>query len=378
MKVTSATLGPRFGARLLWITVLVALALGITLALLLTRGSVAADGQDEFTAPIVLEEIRTPPKVVEPPSVRDVPSIRQVQAAQTSTTLISNNGRTLGQVIGIVSEQAQSFTTGSNSFGYRVTSVDVRVNPTSTQSNYSVSIRANSSGIPGATLGTLTKSGSLSTPNSWTLVSFPASGDGVDLDANTTYWVVASVNGAVRMHTTNVDSEDPGGAAGWSMGDVRLFNFPNWDPSNSDTGAIRLAVIGYAKTKATPIDRLSQPPRDPITVTYDGETVEAKAFSAERDTLWDYFESECTRLRSVSDPYRDYSLFDADGRRIQASNGWKWVYVQNSQGDVTGSTPMTVSQCASLKLYQRQAFCDQYANRQGPNEQKLCPTYRTW
>ena len=61
MKVTSGILGSHFGTRPLWTTVLVSLALGIALTLLLVPGSVAADGQDEFTAPIVLEEIRTPP-----------------------------------------------------------------------------------------------------------------------------------------------------------------------------------------------------------------------------------------------------------------------------------------------------------------------------
>ena len=87
MKVTSATLGPRSGARLLWITVLVSLALGITLTLVLTRGSAAADGPNDFLAPIVLEEGRTPPKVVDPPGVhvtRDVPGQGGAGVRQTT------------------------------------------------------------------------------------------------------------------------------------------------------------------------------------------------------------------------------------------------------------------------------------------------------
>ena len=378
MKVTSGVLSSRSGARLLWITALVSLALGIALTLLLVPGSVAADGQDEFTAPIVLEEIRTPPKVVEPPSVREQ---RQVQGqgasiTQSSTTLVSNIGQTVhSSNFSFVADYAQAFTTGSNSSGYTLTSVELNLRSTGTQAVFTVALHQDSSGVPGTSLGTLTTTTTLT--STFNLVQFDASGTGISLTAGTTYWVVIDVStsssSTVLRRTTSTD-EDSGGATGWSIANTfrwHLSNSAGW--GNTDSNPIHIRVNGSGE-----LDRLSQAPRDPIYVTYDGESVEAKAFSAERDTLWDYFESECTRLRSVSDPYRDYSLFDADGRRIQASNGWKWVYVQNSQGDVTGSTPMTVSQCASLKLYQRQAFCDQYANRQGPNEQKICPTYRTW
>ncbi len=154
------------------------------------------------------------------------------------------------------------------------------------------------------------------------------------------------------------------------------YTKPASNPLKSSDGPEVASFIDQAVS--TQIDRLSQPPRAALYVTYDGQQYEAKAYSAERDTLWDYFESECTRLRSVSDPYRDYSLRDADGRLIQARNGWKYVYVQNSQGDITGTRAMTISECTSNKLYQRQQFCEVYADRQGPNEQNICPTYRTW
>ena len=386
MKVTSATLGPRFGARLLWIAVLVSLALGITLTLVLTRGSAAADGPNDFLAPIVLEEGRTPPKVVEPPSVRVQ---RQVQGngasiTQTSTTLISNTGKSTGAAAAqFIFDRAQAFTTGSNSSGYTLTSVQLNLREDGSNSAvYTVTLHEDSSGTPSTTsLGTLTTTTALTT--TFALVQFDAPGNGISLGANKTYWVLIDVSGTgtdTKTQTTTSDDEDSGGAAGWSIASDHLGRgsaFTDWLVKSTLSSVIHIRVNGSAKTSTT-IDRLSQAPRDPIYVTYDGQQYEAKAFSAERDTLWDYFESECTRLRSVSDPYRDYSLFDADGRRIQASNGWKYVYVQNSQGDVTGTRAMSIRECTSNKLYQRQQFCEQYADRQGPNEQKICPTYRTW
>ena len=203
MKITTGKLGPHFGLGLLKTAVLVSLALGIALTLTLTPGSAAAEGQDELVAPIDLEEGRIapvlleppslpeppperavdePPSVPEPPQVRTVvepPSVleetrdapkgvqRQVQGkgvsiTQTSSTLISNRNLT-GKTgdTAITKEQAQSFTTGSDSSGYTLTSVEMRVHAGGTQMNYSVSIRADSSGNPSTTLGTLTKSGTL-------------------------------------------------------------------------------------------------------------------------------------------------------------------------------------------------------------------------
>ena len=328
------------------------------------------------------------PSLTPPPPPADTPA---------SGTLISNIGKQVGQVIGPVSEQAQSFTTGSNSFGYRLTSVEMRVNPQNAVSNYSVSIRENSSGIPGTTLGTL-NSGQLST--GWQNAGFPASGNGIDLAASSTYWVVASINSDVNMQTTNLDTEDSGGAVGWSMGDGRLFNHPNWDPNNSDTGAIKLAVKGYAKTEATSTDPLSQRPRDPITVTFtnaDGEeeTVENRAASAERDTLWSYFYDSCQARKELTNAevVHDYSQYteivigeDAQGNAItkrvmtQARNGWKWVWVQDANGNITGTKAQTVDECASHSMYLRQQTCanEDWRDRNPHILDAWCPTYRTW
>ncbi len=77
MKVTSGIVGSRLGVRFPGVVVLVSLALGIALALLLIPGTVGAGGPDGFIAPIVLEEGRIAPDVVERPSV-PVPQVRTV------------------------------------------------------------------------------------------------------------------------------------------------------------------------------------------------------------------------------------------------------------------------------------------------------------
>ena len=156
------------------------------------------------------------------------------------------------------------------------------------------------------------------------------------------------------------------------------YSKPASNPLKGSNGVDVLTLLRQPVTNNTPGGTGSGTVRAPITYTENGVTREVTAFSADRLTLWDYFESECTRLRSVSDPYRDYSLRDADGHLIQARNGWKYVYVQNSQGDVTGTRSMTISECASNKLYQRQSFCAHYADRQGPNRENICPTNRAW
>ncbi|MCY4576751.1 MAG: hypothetical protein OXC55_09205, partial [Chloroflexi bacterium] len=197
---------------------------------------------------------------------------------------------------------------------------------------YSVSIRADSSGVPGTSLGTLTKSGSLSPLNAWTLVDFPVSGDGIDLAANTRYWLVSSANNTVRIAITNDDGEDTGGAAGWSIGNEDSLEFKNSNWVSNTFGALQFAVRGYA------IDRLSQPPRAPITVTYtnandEEETVEVRAASADRDTLYSYFYDSCQSRKNLSasavaHDYSHYTVIDLPGGgtkrvMIQAANGWK-------------------------------------------------------
>ena len=112
--------------------------------------------------------------------------------AQAQNVLISNLGQTDGNVGSLVSfDQAQAFTTGDNFGGYALTSVEIQTTGTPTLNALRVSIRADSSGSPGATsLGTLKNPASVASDG---IAAFTASGAGIDLEKETTYFVVVDV-----------------------------------------------------------------------------------------------------------------------------------------------------------------------------------------
>ena len=481
MKATSGAPGSHFRARLPGIVVHVSLALGIALALLFAAGPAAADGPYDFLVPIVLEEGRTPPDVVDPPNVlRDV-----VGAQETPVKLVGNSSEGNEGALSFDRDRRQEFTTGSNAAGYKLTSVQIAVNTVGAPDTTEYGM-----GIVQA--GTSTVVGTLTNPSSWVAGIGNSFTGSVDLEPNTSYDIILNLsneNGVLKLKSTLNDGEDSDSATGWSIGNLSYYRA--WSSSGAWTQLVnsggqgfsmKMVINGYAKvvpalTSATidgaslalnfdrDLDTTSVPaasrftilavgsshpatgitvgtrqvrltvpavkagqfvtvsyskpssnplkgsngvdvaafsgqvvtnntlapppdtpgtnpgtglPRAPITYTEDGVTREVTVFSADSDTLYSYFVSECTHQRSVPSTLRDYSWFNADGLRMAARNGWKWVEVQNANGDVTHTRPMTVSECASLKLYQRQAFCAQYADDQGPNEQKICPTNRTW
>ena len=492
MKVTSGILGSHFGLGLLRHTVQVALALGIALPLLFAAGPAAADGPYDFLVPIVLEEGRTPPKVVDPPNVhvqRQVQGNGGASITQTSNTLASNLGQSNANDtnnIALNGDNAQWFGSGSDAEGYKLTSVKMIMKSTGATPSYSVEIWSGA-GAPTNKLGTLNNPTLTST---WSTVEFTASGDGINLAASTTYWLVidSSVSNAdTHIRVTTSDDDDSGGAAGWVIGSNRRFRAvgdANWGTGiNND--AVKIAVIGYSKkapslvsaevngttlvltydkgldtasrtaarqfgikfgggalrrataisisgrqvtltvpevragqvvtvsyTKPTrnplkgsndaKIDAFSDQAvkvntapaygrlpesgkvRDAVYVTYtnaegEEETVENRAASADRETLWDYFYDSCQSQRS-STTLRDYSWFNADGHRMQARNGWKWVEVQNANGDVTRTRPQTLTECASHGMYLRQQNCAnaEWLRRNPHLHEGTCPTNRTW
>ena len=227
------------------------LALGIALTLLLVPGSVRADGPYDFLVPIVLEEGRDVPKVVK----RDVQGNGASITQQNSTTLVSNTGQATGNDLAVSADVAQPFTTGSEAGGYRLTGVQLLLGLQSgTAPGFSVSIHEDlSSGLPGSSLGALTMVGSLS--NTTSLVQFTASGNGISLDAGTTYWVVldthlqtANANFVTKVTTSHAEDT---AAAGWSIGNLRRWrdlSANQWPAGNTNLSTVHPIIIqGYAK-----------------------------------------------------------------------------------------------------------------------------------
>ena len=120
---------------------------------------------------------------------------------------------------------------------------------------YTVSIHSDSSNAPGTSLGTLTQQGSL--PSTTGPVRFNASGDGIDLAANTRYWLVLDVStpnssAEVRITDAGADAEDSGGAAGWSIADTLIWRSrtsTSWASPNANSSSVALAIHGHAKPR---------------------------------------------------------------------------------------------------------------------------------
>ena len=145
-------------------------------------------------------------------------------------TLISNLGQTAQGGGNFTNDQAQAFTTGSNSGGYSLTKVVIE-SRLREDADFTVSVHENDSGAPGTSLGTLTNP---TLPVTDARDDYEFTHSGIDLAASTTYFIVVDVGTSSVLYTiynTNSDAEDTGGATGWSIGDSSLFR------SQSSTGS---------------------------------------------------------------------------------------------------------------------------------------------
>ncbi len=173
--------------------------------------------------------------------------------AQTASRLTGNLDRTNNSHHDFRWDNAQAFTTGSSSRGYRVTAVSLKLRHNQgDQPTYTVSIHsASSSGNPDSSLGTLTTTTTLG--GAWADVWFNAPDGGIDLAADTTYFVVVEATGGTehtRWGDTQSDDEDSGWA-GWSIANNGQFLSTisnSWETFNN--AAFQLAVHGYAKPPA--------------------------------------------------------------------------------------------------------------------------------
>ena len=169
-------------------------------------------------------------------------------AQQQSQALVSNIGQADGGSVGFnLGDTAQAFTTGGNAEGYTLTSVDVALSlnaDSALSSKLTATIRSDSSGSPGTVIGTLTTP-TIPTINSNQTFNFAAPGDGIGLEASTTYWLELAapiVSLAVTaLQSTTSDAEDSGGAAGFSIGNARRVDLGIlWHEPDSNALKIRI------------------------------------------------------------------------------------------------------------------------------------------
>ena len=177
------------------------------------------------------------------------------QQTQTDTTLVSNIGRSFATVYLVNSSKpknAQSFTTGSNSRGYNLTSIGVTFGAgPSASSAVVVTIREDDSGDPSDTVfATLTTPATINTNS---VSTFTAPADTV-LAASTTYFVhierPSSAQSNYQLRATGQTEEDSGAAVGWSITNTggRWYNNNAWATRASGTNPrmYQIKVTGSA------------------------------------------------------------------------------------------------------------------------------------
>ena len=174
-------------------------------------------------------------------------------------TLISNldQSRAGGGVF--TNDQAQAFTTGSNSGGYSLTKVVIE-SSLGADADFTVSVHQNDSGAPGTSLGTLTKP---TLPATDTTGDYEFTHSGIDLAASTTYFIVVDVStssGLFTIWNTNSDAEDTGGATGWSIGDSSLYRgFGSTGSWTTWAESKKISVTGTVKGGTTNSDATGAP-----------------------------------------------------------------------------------------------------------------------
>ncbi len=215
--------------------------------------------------------------------------------ALAQQVLVSNLGQAdfataspIASLLGVF-DHAQQFTTGSNSAGYRLNSVEIEFGRLDAGFPFSVSIRTNASGSPGTVVGTLGNPAYTAFTTDRVL-TFMAAGAGIALAASTSYFVVLDVTGdsgsnfATWRVTTSM-SEDSGGASGWSIADLHRFRQNVADAAwtnNLVRSSLKLRINGSAVTLPTvTIARVASPVTEGsaarFTVSRTGATTAALA-----------------------------------------------------------------------------------------------------
>ena len=163
-----------------------------------------------------------------------------VAAPTSAAELVSNVGQADDTDSSSSIDRAQRFTTGPNSTGYTVTSVEV---DSGDSKSFSVSIcGVNSSNRPTSTCT------ALSAPDSFSdgLLTFTAPA-GTTLRASTTYAVVFADYSSKSLDGTTSDNEDSTGASGWSIANTAMWKTSSgWQDRNTNI-AFRIRINGSAR-----------------------------------------------------------------------------------------------------------------------------------
>ena len=259
-------------------------------------------------------------------------------------TLVSNLGQEASAGFRVLqnlsTKLAQGFRTGGNTGGYKLTRVVLPMTISGRGPDFTVGIYTQqTSNTPGTRLGTLSLQGSLASGNN----TFTAPG-GIDLAANTNYFVVADVTGTTNpsnykwiARTLNL-AEDPGAAAGWSIDNISangtVASSPVWGTtrtSNSQDIILYAAIHGYVKGATTAPGATTVPdaPGQPTVASVSGSADSLKV---------DWSPPANEGSSSVT----DYDLRYCDQNTDAACAG-KWIEEGRSSGIPSNGTCTTTS-----------------------------------
>ncbi|MCY4027251.1 MAG: fibronectin type III domain-containing protein, partial [Acidobacteria bacterium] len=262
--------------------------------------------------------------------------------------LVSNVGRQTSGFVGrlITHDQAQAFTTGAHAAGYTLTSVELNLAKVSTARSYTVGIYTSSSGAPGSLVGMLTL------PSSEVVGNNAYTHTGLDLAANTTYFVVvdssASFDGDTTLNLTPENSEDSGGASGWSIGDtgyLRAWGSTGPWGQNNPAVSLKIRVNGRAKGNRAPVF-------DPASYSFTlAENADGSITAVEVGTV--------SATDADTDDTLTYSIAaDDTGGRLAVSSAGKITYAgrgENFEGFENPATAFSLTVRASDGTAQAEA-----------------------
>ena len=142
---------------------------------------------------------------------------------------------------------AQPFMTGSNSGGYTLESLVIRIRGAGEGTVPRVRVFTDRNGLPHAEEHILRNPSALNATDALTATTLTAPADAM-LDARTSYWLVfEAAAGVFSVGRTASDAEDAGRAPGWSIGDNilrRSANTTAWSAATSSAETIRISLRG--------------------------------------------------------------------------------------------------------------------------------------
>ena len=249
-------------------------------------------------------------------------------------TLVSNMRQTAvagdaqaGFVSGNHHETAMPFTTGSNVFGYRPTSIQLYLSRLSGSPLVYITIREDNAGLPGeTTLARLTMSTAITADaNIPQLITFTTSGE-VTLQPDTLYWLHVNANTSVApagVRQTASDDEDTESQAGWSIGDHRVSRIDGgvWTTPTS-RNSLQMRILGHIilptivdlSADITTTARLAV--NESVTGQHEhGRDVDWFAFAAEADTNYQFTANQGQKFATLN----VLRIFQDDGTELRNS-----------------------------------------------------------